>query len=892
MNARFGPLLTHLHELGATRPEAIALVDADGEVGYRELLDLVERHPCEPTVRDVVVVDAVKSRTTVIAMLAAMRHGFIALPMDHDLPAERRNQILRQVDQHRLPARWPAEGPDAPALVLFTSGSEGVPKGVVHSQATVLAAAKRVGVMLGIEPHDRLSQLHSLTYAASCSDVWGALVNGAACHLLDPARDGPQMLINRMIEGELTRWHLVPSLYHVLLASPKAAEALRSIRSVAVGGEAVHPEIVRTHHRLAPPGCALLNRYSSTEAFGISLQRLDDPTATTATDSATVTTPTVTTPTVTTATVTTATVTTPTVSPPSPHGDADRDSGVALGSAAPGVTVIIDGATGEITVTSPSVALGYWPGTGSSIDEGRFTWPSPVGDDASMQDRSYRMGDLGRIDPDGTIVHLGRSDDLVKVAGHSISLAEVRNALIGHPDVADAFAVLHNQRIAAVVELRPSPTVRRDGNDGDGAAAGLPHPDVHLRVRAIVDDASVRLRPPARPWPVIAVEAIPRTARGKVNRTAVTALLRAAPINAGEPTEFDAGLSVGTSATVWAVRTIWIDVLGLDDLAAARLGADDDWNHVGGTSLASLEVLARLATTFGVELQPIDLARCGTIRELADAIDRSAPLHQQSKQLRWSRARRIRSAEGPSTQRRAPEPPELSTLFTLRHGEGRPTLFVPGAAGRSIQFVPLARRLGGTYPCVSVEPKGRIEPAWPDLRVEHAAARAITDLDQQGFSAPDIAVGYSMGCLVALDIAQRLVDRGTPPRWLVLLDYAPLRRVRSRRPVPWQARAETVIAPLVAGRFPELLRLPERRRNHLFFRIGQAAARRYQPLPYTGPTVIGWSDAGLRRDDAWHHVVDPSAEVAQFSGNHHSFLHEPQVSAVAHLLDRLAEPPP
>ncbi len=832
-----GPLLRHIHELAANRPDAVALGDADGVVGYRELLDSVDRHACVSGEHDVVVIDAAKSRSTVVAMLAAMRHGLIAVPMDRDLPPERRDQILRQIHQNRLPDRWPKDGPDAPALVLFTSGSEGVPKGVVHSQASLLAGAKRVGIMLGLEPHDRLSQLHSLTYAASCSDLWGALVNGASSHLLDPIAIGAQTLIGRMIDAELTRWHLVPSLYRALLASPFAADALRAVRSVAVGGEAVHPEIVRAHHRLAPPGCELINRYSSTETFGISLQRLDNPTANkTNTDSTT------------------------DGQPPPMDGGSDRGSGVALGSAAPGVTVMIDADTGEIVVTSPSVALGYWPGIGSSDSEGRFTWPTGATNGGPTQDRSYRMGDLGRIEPDGTIVHLGRSDDLVKVAGHSVSLAEVRNALLQHPRVADAVAILNNNRIGAIVELRRP----HSGDAGEDAERGT-GTDLEPGVGDIVDHVNPSLRPAARPWPVVIVPAIPRTSRGKVDREAVRVLLQTRP-TIGDSLE--GGHTLAFSATAWAVRSIWIEVLDLDGHHASRLGIDDDWSDVGGTSLASIEVLARLAATFGVDLQPIDLARRGTIRALAETIDDSAP-----------------------SVRRAREP-RPTALLPLRHGEGSPTLFVPGAAGRSIQFVPLVRRLGGTYPCISVEPKGRIEPAWPDLRVEHAAARAIKDLARDGFPPPGIVVGYSMGCLVALEIAQRLVTGGTPPRWLLLLDYTPPQPGEERRSPTMQARAETVIAPLAAGRFPELLRVSERRRNHLFFRIGQSAARRYHPRPYPGPAVIGWSEAGLRAHDAWHAVVGPSTEVVQFSGNHHSFLHEPRVNAVAHLLDRLTDPAP
>jgi acyl-coenzyme A synthetase/AMP-(fatty) acid ligase len=177
------------------------------------------------------------------------------------------------------------------------------------------------------------------------------------------------------------------------------------LRLIRLGGELVRLTDAELYRQHFTPGCTLLVSFGTTETNTICHYFLDEQTA---------------------------------ISGP----------GVPVGHAVDGMEVLLldeegrpvsEGQVGEIAARSRYLALGYW----GQPELTRATFLSEPG---SERLRTYRTGDLGRMLPDGCLVHLGRKDRQVKVRGHRIEVAAVETALLRHPAVAEAAVVAREDR--------------------------------------------------------------------------------------------------------------------------------------------------------------------------------------------------------------------------------------------------------------------------------------------------------------------------------------------------------------------------------------------------------------------------------------------------------------
>ncbi|WP_246267858.1 non-ribosomal peptide synthetase [Nonomuraea typhae] len=254
------------------------------------------------------------------------------------------------------------------------------------------------------------------------------------------------------------------------------------------------------------------------------------------------------------------------------------------------------GELGEVVVRSRRLAQGYL----HEDPAHRFaTGPDGIG--------RYRTGDLGRYDPDGNVVLAGRQDGQVKVRGHRIELGEIERVLAEHPRVKAAAAAL-----AAGQVLRGYAVP-----DGPGT-----HPGELLgHLRARLPEAAV-------PAEVILLPALPLTANGKVDRAALPApKARPAPARGQEP----------AGRTERLVAGIWREVLGLPHIAL-----DENFFDLGGHSLATAEVQARLNGPLGREVAIVELFRFPTVRSLAAHLDGHSPASGPDRAARRIAASRAR----------------------------------------------------------------------------------------------------------------------------------------------------------------------------------------------------------------------------------------------------------
>ena len=575
-------------------------------------------------------------------------------------------------------------GPDDPALVLFTSGSTGSSKGVVQSHRNVLHNVLKLTNGLRLSAADRLTLLSPVSFGASVSDVYGALLNGAALHPIPLAGDGLRLLPRRVAEAGITVLHSIPGVFRSFAAARDGTEDLSNLRAVRLGGEAVLASDFELYRRHLPRTCRFHTGLGATEMAVIRQWSGDHDT----------------------------------LWPP----------GVPLGYAVDETEVVLldeEGretrGEGEIAVVARTLPIGYW----NDPVRTAFAFPPVPGRNGF---RRYRTGDLGRLLPDGCLLYLGRKDSRVKIRGHRVELAEVEGALLSLPEIREAAAAAREEpggaRLVAYVVPR---------------GPGRP------RVGALREALSARLPGTMVPSSFVFLEALPRTPNGKVDR-------RALPDLAGARPAVDADYAEPKEGPERIAAQIFADVLGLD-----RVGADDDFFELGGTSLLATDLLVRLSAALGVALGAADLIEAATPATLA-----------------------ARAAAGSA----AP-----GALVTFQRGGGRrPVFVVPGGTGEGENLflgARLARGVGAGYPFFGFRSVPGPLPPVPVLAEQHV--RRIREVQPHG---PYVLVGECVGGILALAMARRLSEEGESVALVALLD-TPFPTARKRvhvlllRRAPW-----------------------------------------------------------------------------------------------------------
>lgn len=388
---------------------------------------------------------------------------------------------------------------DALAYILYTSGSTGQPKGVMQNHRNVLHSLMKYTNGSHICADDRLSLLFSVNYSAAVTNIFGALLNGAALFPFDLKEVGLRDLVDWLIREEITVYHSVTTVFRYLLDVLTGEEAFPKLRLIELTGEPVSPRDVEGFKRHFSQPCLLHNRMAATEMSLIRQYFIDQKTL-----------------------ITGGTV---------PVGYAVADTEILLldeEGEAVGVNQI-----GEIVIKSPYLALGYW--RKPDLTQAAFM-PDPAG--GSM--RLYRTGDLGRLRPDGCLEHLGRKDTQVKIRGHRVETSEVETVLREHPAVKE-IAVLAREDsrgdkslVAYVVPARqPAPTVGE--------------------LRSVVQ---VKLPDYMVPSAFVLLEVLPLLPNGKVDRQALPMPDQARP-------ELDRAFIAPRTPLEEVLAGIWMQVLGL-----------------------------------------------------------------------------------------------------------------------------------------------------------------------------------------------------------------------------------------------------------------------------------------------------------------------------------------
>jgi long-chain acyl-CoA synthetase len=322
--------------------------------------------------------------------------------LDHLQPAA----VLDDVPAHE--AHWDSADGTAPALVLYTSGSTGQPKGAVLSHAALRAANESwAGPVMRLTPEDVVLAALPLAHSFGLNGALLApLLAGATVALCE--RFNPEETIRAISRHRVTVLPAVATMFQKMLEVPTLSETACSTLRLALSGAAPCPwDLAEAWRRRT--GVRIVRGFGMTELFRPISYLADDP----------------------------------------------ADLPDAIGRPVPGVEVrVVDdeghacgaGEVGELWIRSPAAMDGY-------LRAGAETR-------AVMRDGWFRTGDLAQVSPPGFVSIVGRKKELILRGGYSVVPGEVEATLLGHAAVAEAAVVgipdaTLGEEVAAFVTLRP-----------------------------------------------------------------------------------------------------------------------------------------------------------------------------------------------------------------------------------------------------------------------------------------------------------------------------------------------------------------------------------------------------------------------------------------------------
>lgn len=369
----------------------------------------------------------------------------------------------------------------------------------------------------------------------------------------------------------------------------------------------------------------------------------------------------------------------------------------------------------------------------------------------------WTHGDLVAFSDEGGARLHGRCDGLLNVRGIKFASAEIDRVLADLPGIRTSLVVPQwlrgrqagdsprdSQRLVALLVLR-------DGTRLDAALVGQVRREVARRLTsAHVPDI------------VIAVPELPTTHSGKASEAAARCAVNAQPVdNLGAlrnpgvlavirehpALRRRAGVAVaagpGGSDLERQLQALWQELLGMEDI-----GLDEHFFELGGNSLLAAAVVARVQALTGCQLPLCALLQAPTIRQLAQRMTGQAAASAQA-----------------AGQALRPD-----TLVTMRPGEGPGLFLVHGLSGTVMECWPLVRGLRTARPVYGLQADGLDGDSAPQDRVEAMAARYVQALRLRQPQGPYAVCGFSFGGLVALEMARLLAREGHALSMVALLD--------------------------------------------------------------------------------------------------------------------------
>ncbi|MEU5859486.1 amino acid adenylation domain-containing protein, partial [Nocardiopsis dassonvillei] len=558
-----GTIVDSFRSQAERSPQAVAVESGSERLSYAELdarSDVfagvlraagVGREVCVPVVMG-------RSVDVLVAFLGVLKAGGAYMPLHSGLPVGRVRELVGGsgspvvvVDSGFVrDGAWPwgeGEGPQpvvcdhtglaAPtvtgtdvggvrpgqlAYVMFTSGTTGAPKGIAVTHQGVVDLA--TDTCWGVGAASRVLFHAPHAFDASTYEIWAALLSGGRV-VVAPAGEVDAEALSRLIPVHgVTHLSLTAGMFRVV--AEESVESLAGLVEVTTGGDVVSASGVGRVVE-AFPEMVVRTTYGPTE---VTLCATQVPW----------------------------------------RGGVRPGEVVPLGSGLDntsvfvvdeGLSLVPAGVVGELYISGAGLARGY-------VNQPSLTASRFVACPFAPGERMYRTGDLVRWTQRGELVFVGRSDDQVKVRGFRIELGEIEAATTALDGVADAVASVHqsadgDKRLVAYVVPEPGCEVDPERVRGD--------------LGRVVPEYMV-------PWAVVALDALPLTVNGKVDRSALPA-----------PEVVSGAGRAPRNPREEVLCGLFAQVLGVE-----RVGIDDDFFALGGHSLSATRLMGRVRSVLGV----------------------------------------------------------------------------------------------------------------------------------------------------------------------------------------------------------------------------------------------------------------------------------------------------
>lgn len=574
-----------LHAAAMARPSAPAIRGNGKLLRYGELdirVNQMARALVENGVRpgDLIALCLDRSLEAFILLLATIRSGAAAAPLDSSYPIDPLVQIVEAIKPasivmgltaldwplpervttidyrklHESAAQQPATPPairpalSDPAYVLFTSGSRGVPKPVRIAHGCLGSYLDALSQRIALTSEDTFLHTASLAFSAAVRQLWLPLVRGACLEVADDhSRRSAKRILELIHSNKVSVWDTVPSMLETVLdhiqtidPSGQSTAVADSLTSICLTGEPLKWQTVRTLQRIIGTHRSIYNLYSQTETGG---------------------------------TVCTFDV----------ASDPSTDSGIVpLGRPLDDVTVTIldpenhplpPGEPGEIAVSGRRFEAATHP-------------------QQQVPSQLIRTGDLGILQSTGHLETLGRADDVIKLRGFRVRLSDIESTLMAHPLVSKVAVIAAQgghfnteQRLVAYWTSKTTETATPD--------------DLREFARTRLPDYMV-------PAVFMELEHLPLTINGKLDRSALP------PVSFSDTAQ--TRVPPQTSAQI-KLHALWAEVLGHQDF-----GVTDDFFAIGGHSLAATRVLSRIESAWGQAIPLTSFFHHSTIAALASEL--------------------------------------------------------------------------------------------------------------------------------------------------------------------------------------------------------------------------------------------------------------------------------
>ncbi len=472
--------------------------------------------------------------------------------------------------------------------------------------------------------------------------------------------------------------------------------------------------------------------------------------------------------------------------------------------------------------------------------------------------RLYKTGDLGRWTKEGLIEFVGRKDSQVKVRGYRIEIGEIE------------------ENIKALQGVKDCAVVLQESSGLDKKLVAFIVSDEEYIETKVKSELKKKLPGYMIPNVISKLEKMPLTPNAKIDRKYLSNLDVKQVVTETEYIEPKDELER-------ELVDLWKEILNAD-----KIGVTHNFFDIGGHSILAINLLEKISKEFDVEIPMVKFFMNPTIRNIANQI------------------RIVRSGKTIDT----------NVLVRFHDNKQRkPVYFIHPSGGSVHWYTMLAKELKDIIPFYGIQAKGVDGKEEPHTTIEEMAAYYISAIKEIQPEGPYKIASWSMGVVIAYEVARQLLEQGEKVERLIILDqgpYLPLAKAEDDaeflagmfmgrikfsldelRKMSYDDQLRYVLKRAKKEhQFPKHIRFKQFKNYVKILKIQQDAWRNYEPSPIDEKvTLIKSMEREDRKDEredlGWGELARKGVEIYQTPGNHNTMLHQPKVKKLAKLLSEL-----